>query len=68
MKNILLQVLETWRETPLEAIEEAGEQEMLNWFALAGAMQALGAGLEWSSFVETHIFNSNKVFAVYAAA
>jgi len=57
-----------WRETPLDAIEHAGQQEVLNWFALAGAMQALGARLEWSSFVETHIFNSNKVFAVYAAA
>ena len=41
---------------------------MLNWFALAGAMESIGARLEWSTLVETHIFNSNKVFAVYAAA
>jgi hypothetical protein len=57
-----------WRATPLAAIEDAGQQEVLNWFALAGAMEALGARLEWSEFVETHVFNSNKVFAVYASA
>jgi len=49
-------------------VEHAGQQEVLNWFALAGAMEELGAELEWSTFVETHIFNSNKVFAVYSAA
>jgi hypothetical protein len=59
---------ETWRTTSLKAVEDAGQQEVLNWFALAGAMQALGARLEWSAFVETHVFNSNKVFAVYAPA
>ncbi len=58
---------EAWRTTPLQAVEDAGQQEVLNWFALAGAMEALGARLEWSAFVETHIFNSNKVFAVYAS-
>jgi len=59
---------DAWRTTPLAAVEDAGQQEVLNWFALAGAMEALGARLEWSEFVETHIFNSNKVFAVYAVA
>ncbi|UCH18867.1 MAG: hypothetical protein JSW36_07720 [Burkholderiales bacterium] len=57
-----------WRATSLKALEDAGQQEVLNWFALAGAMEELGAPLKWSEFVETHIFNSNKVFAVYAAA
>jgi len=28
-------------------------------------MEALDAKLEWSQFVETHIFNSNKVFAIF---
>ena len=46
-------------------MEAAGQQELLNWFALMGAVEALGARLEWSQWVETHIFNSNKVFAVY---
>ena len=57
-----------WRATPLAAIEAAGQQEVLNWFALAGAMDELGAHLDWSTFVETHVFNSNKVFAVYRRA
>jgi hypothetical protein len=59
---------DTWRATPLTAIEDAGQQEVLNWFALAGAMEELGASLYWNTFVETHIFNSNKVFAVYESA
>ena len=35
------------------------------WFALAGAMDATNAELLWSDFVETSIFNSNKVFAIF---
>ncbi len=30
-------------------------------------MRELNAPLKWSSFTETHIFNSNKVFAEYRA-
>lgn len=56
---------ETWRQTPLTSFENAGQQEMLNWCPLLGAMQALGARLDWSEFIETYVFNSNKVFAVY---
>lgn len=59
---------EAWRATPLEAVEDAGQQEMLNWFALAGAVEELGAKLDWSSFVGSYVFNSNKVFAAYEAA
>jgi len=59
---------DAWRSTPLKAVEDAGQQEVLNWFALAGAMAELGARLEWCEFVETHVFNSNKVFAVYVSA
>ena len=46
-------------------IEAAGQQEVLNWFALWGAMELAGHGLVHSEMVETSIFNSNKVFAVY---
>jgi len=49
----------------LQQVEDAGQQEVLNWWALLGAMEALDAKLEWSQFVETHIFNSNKVFAIF---
>ncbi len=56
-----------WRSRKLEDVEHAGQQEVLNWWALMGAMESLGAKLEWSEFVETNIFNSNKVFAIYEA-
>ena len=56
---------ERWRATSLQQVEDAGQQEVLNWWALLGAMEALDAKLEWSQFVETHIFNSNKVFAIF---
>ena len=57
-----------WRNYKLDQIEESGQQEVLNWFALAGAMKAVGAKLEWSDFVETRILNSNKIAAVFSPA
>jgi len=56
---------EVWRSMTLTEIEDAGDQELLNWFALAGAMDALGQECSWSEFVETHVFNSSKVTAVF---
>jgi hypothetical protein len=53
-----------WEAATTEQIEDAGQQEVLNWFALAGAARDLGlGGPSWSTFVETWCFNSNKVFA-----
>jgi hypothetical protein len=46
-------------------IVEAGQQEMLNWFCLAGAVHELGLPLTWSQFVTTDVFNSNKCFAIF---
>ena len=54
-----------WHGRSTAQFDHAGQQEILNWSPLMGAMNALGARLKWSEFVETHIFNSNKVFAVY---
>ena len=54
-----------WAKTTTADIEHAGQQEVLNWFALAGAARELGAAPAWSTFVETWVFNSNKVFAVW---
>jgi Catalytic LigB subunit of aromatic ring-opening dioxygenase len=56
---------ETWRATPLDAIEASGQQEMLNWYCLAGAMEELGRKPDECDFVETWSFNSNKCFAVF---
>jgi hypothetical protein len=58
----------TWRARSTDDFEVAGQQEMLNWCALLGAMEALDAKLASSCFIESHIFNSNKVFAVYRVA
>ncbi|MEV4103555.1 hypothetical protein AB0J42_25135 [Nonomuraea sp. NPDC049649] len=58
--------LDVWRATTLAEIEAAGQQELLNWFPLVAAMETLGRPVpRWSAFVETEVFNSNKVFAVY---
>lgn len=56
---------ETWRKTPLTAIEESGQQEMLNWMCLAGAMAELGRRPDETELIHTHIFNSNKCFAFF---
>ena len=58
-----------WESTTTAAIEDAGQQELLNWFALAGAARELGLGAPVQhNFIETHCFNSNKVFARWAVA
>jgi len=59
---------EAWRTTPLTAIEDSGQQEMLNWMCLAGAMAELGRRPSETTFIESWIFNSNKVFAVFPTA
>lgn len=56
---------DTWRATTLEDAEKAGQQELLNWWALLGAMEEVGRTPTWSSFAASNIFVSNKVFAVY---
>jgi len=60
--------LDAWRSHSLDALEAAGQQEMLNWFALAGALAELGVAPDYCSFVETYVFNSNKVFLAAPAA
>ncbi len=55
---------DAWRQTPLAAIEDAGQQEMLNWMCLAGAMAELGRRPHDTAFIETYLFNS-KVFATF---
>ena len=58
-----------WERVTTAEIEDCGQQENLNWFALFGAARELGLGgpVE-SNFVETHCFNSNKVFARWAVS
>ena len=55
----------TWEKYSTDEVVHAGQQEVLNWFALTGAARELDASLSWHTFVETWVFNSNKVFAVW---
>jgi len=54
-----------WRDLSLSQIEESGQQEMLNWICLAGAMHALDRRALIVDWVETYVFNSSKCFAVF---
>jgi len=56
---------ERWRKTSLTEVEDAGQQEVLNWWTLMGAVEALGLHHTWSEMVTTDVFNSNKVFAIF---
>src|SRR6478609_6072810 len=49
---------ESWREYPALAVEDSGQQEILNWMCLVGAMSALGRKPRETGFVDTWIFNS----------
>jgi Catalytic LigB subunit of aromatic ring-opening dioxygenase len=54
-----------WRELKREDLEAAGQHEMLNWIALAGAMDSVGKNAQIIDYVETYVMNSNKCFAVF---
>jgi hypothetical protein len=54
-----------WRNLETEQIEDAGQQEFLNWVCLAGAMTALGRRAEIVDYVESWLFNSDKCFALF---
>jgi hypothetical protein len=58
--------LARWRDVTLAEVEDAGQQELLNWFPLMGAMHELHAPLAFSELVETYVFTSTKVAAVFA--
>ena len=54
-----------WRDLTTPQLEAAGQHELLNWVALAGAMTELERKAEIIDYVETHVFNSNKCFAAF---
>jgi hypothetical protein len=56
---------DAWRRLPTPQIEAAGQQEMLNWMCLAGAMEELNRKPEIVDYVETYVFNSEKCFALF---
>jgi hypothetical protein len=56
---------ERWSNYPLTAIEDSGQQEVLNWCCLVGAMAELGRKPQESTLIESWILNSNKCFAFF---
>jgi hypothetical protein len=54
-----------WRDTPLAQMEAAGQQEVLNWVCLVGAMAELGYKANVLDWVETWAFNAPKCLAVF---
>lgn len=54
-----------WRNTPLASMEESGQQEMLNWMCLVGAMAELGRRADETELIQTYLFNSSKCFAFF---
>jgi len=57
-----------WRDTPLAKMEQAGQQEVLNWVCLAGAMSELKYKANIIDWVETWTFNAPKCLAVFNPA
>jgi len=56
---------EVWKNRPLSAIEDSGQQELLNWFPLMGAMSALNRRVDKAEWVESWVNNSPKCFAYF---
>jgi hypothetical protein len=55
---------EAWRNYPARAVEDSGQQEILNWMCLVGALSALERQPQTTAFVDTWIFNSSKTFLI----
>ncbi len=56
---------ESWRRVSLAALEDAGQQEVLNWHCLVGAMEALGREPDECDYAETWAFVAGKCIAVW---
>ncbi len=54
-----------WRDLPLQAVEDAGQHELLNWLPLAGAMHELGQKPTMCEFLESYVMNSCKCVALF---
>ena len=56
---------QAWAGISTAQIEDAGQQELLNWACLMGAVDELGYKAEIVDWYETYIFNSTKCLAVF---
>jgi hypothetical protein len=55
---------QTWRNYSGTDVEDSGQQEILNWMCLVGALSALQRKPQETGFVDTWIFNSSKAFLI----
>jgi hypothetical protein len=55
---------DAWRQYPGQAVEDSGQQKILNWLCLVGALSPLGRKPQETGFVDTRIFNSPKAFLI----
>ena len=56
----------SWKDLTVAEIEEAGQQELMSWICVAGAMHELGQKGEVVEYLETAgVFNSGKCLAVW---
>jgi hypothetical protein len=53
---------DAWRDYPASSVEASGQQEILNWMCIAGALAELGRKPAEMEFIDTWIFNSSKCF------
>jgi hypothetical protein len=53
---------DAWRNYPASSVEASGQQEILNWMCLAGALAELKRQPKETEFIDTWIFNSSKCF------
>jgi hypothetical protein len=56
--------IEESRAITVAEIEDAGQQEFLNWVRVDGAMHELPQKVEILDYLETYIFNSGKCLAM----
>lgn len=54
----------TWRDYSGAQVEDSGQQEILNWMCLTGALSELKRAPRETGFVDTWIFNSSKAFLI----
>jgi len=62
--HLIARNFNAWRNYSGAAVEDSGQQEILNWMCLAGALNELDRTPRETGFVDTWIFNSSKVFLI----
>ena len=54
-----------WQALTTAQLEDAGQQELLNWVCLAGAMHELNCRPVWTDLAETYIYAAPKAVAIF---